>query len=134
MNKIAIYLITAFITVAGTFVANKIQLRKVKKPLARHIQHLQKDSTAKVYAIKKLNLKLDSLRAADSLKSEFVSQFQKTLLEIQKQNWKLKADTTAKSIVITDLKSWIADAQDGVIIKTDTVRLKKKFFGGYKII
>lgn len=109
MNRLIIYIITAFVAIAGTFIANKIQLRKATKPLNRHIEALQSDS---VITHKKAVFYMGS----DSLKAFQISEMQLTLQVLAKENRILKKE-------VNELANWKLDAQDGVILKTDTVRV-----------
>jgi len=132
MNRILIYILSLFIATSGTWIANKYQQRKVVRPLKKHIEHLQSDSTLKTNKIAKMAKDSTYRFKSDSLKSEFISQMQLTMKELSKQNRQLKNDTTAKGIELRDLKSWKLDAQDGIII--DTVEYKTNFWGKRKKI
>ena len=109
MNRLIIYIITIFIGVSGTFIANKIQLKKATKPLKKHIEKLRTDSVKS--AINYRNLRTDFVQIAqdDSIKAEQVAQLQILLQDLSRENRVLKA--------------WKLDAEDGVIIKHDTVRV-----------
>jgi hypothetical protein len=122
MNRIIIYLISAFVAISGTFIANKLQLKKATKPLHRHIEHLQKDSTLKFNLINKM-AKDSTLRwQSDSLKSELIKQMQSTFFELKKQNRDLSAEVNL-------LRAWKLDAQDGVITDTVNIEYKTNIFG-----
>jgi predicted transcriptional regulator len=102
MNRIGIYIFVAFFCVSGTWVANKYQLRKIVKPLKRHIENLKTDSVKKAYLVNELS-------KSDSVKSDMIAEMQVTFQDLARQNRALKA--------------WKTDAEDGVIIKHDTVRV-----------
>ena len=102
MNKIGIYIFVAFFCVSGTWIANKYQLRKVVKPLKMQIKTLKADSVKKAFFVNELS-------KSDSIKSDMIAEMQITMQDLARQNRALKA--------------WKTDAEDGVIIKHDTVRV-----------
>ena len=101
MNKLGIYIFVAFFCVSGTWIANKYQIRKVVKPLKKEIQILRTDSVKKAFLVNELS-------KSDSVKSDMIAEMQITFQDLARQNRALKA--------------WKIDAEDGVIIKHDTVR------------
>ena len=123
MNKILIYILVAFIGTAGTWVANRFQLKKAIKPYKRHIECLQADSTLKLKKLEKLTADYTLKCSEDSLKSELISQKEKVLFDLNKIANQLKTENKA-------LTAWKLDAQDGVI--TDTVTYKVNIFGKRK--
>ena len=109
MNKLIIYIITIFIGVSGTFIANKIQLKKVTKPLKKQIEKLRTDSAKSAINYKNLRTDYVNVVVNDSIKAEQVAQLQFLLQDLKREN--------------RVLKEWKLDAEDGVILKHDTVRV-----------
>lgn len=109
MNKLIIYIIVLFVTTLGTWIATRFELRKAVKPLKKQIEKLRTDSTKS--AINYRNLRTDYVNVVvnDSIKAEQVAQLQILLQDLSRENRVLKA--------------WKLDAEDGVIIKHDTVRV-----------
>lgn len=134
MNRILIYILSLFIATSGTWIANKYQQRKVVRPLKKHIERLQSDSTLKSNKIAKMAKDSTYRFKSDSLKSELITQGQLVMQELSKQKRQLKKDSTAQAIVIKDLKSWIEDAQDGVVTDTVQIEYKTNIFGKRKRI
>lgn len=100
------------------------------------VQKIKINSLEKIHK-KEINLKVDTIKTLkqnvrylvtqDSLKSELISQTQLTLKD-------LKRTSTTQQIQLKACEAWKADAADGVIIEKDTVKVKRKLFGGYKIV
>ena len=113
--------------ITGSSFVQKIKLNKLEK------SH-QKEINLKIDTIKTLRQNVKYLVSQDSLKSELIVQGQSTMLVIQKQNWQLKRDSIKTNQALKEVLAWKLDAEDGVIIIKDTVKVKRKLFGGYKIV
>lgn len=116
MNRIIIYLISAFIAISGTWVANKIQLKKATKPLKKHIERLRLDSLVKAKELVILNDRFKFMVSSDSLKAAQIGELQTTMQVITKRD-------RAREAELNELRAWKADAEDGVITVHDTVRV-----------
>lgn len=109
MNRLIIYIIVIFITGTGTFIHNKFAIKKAVKPLKKDIVRLRTDSANTAINYKNLRTDFVDVVVNDSIKAEQVAQLQLLLQDLQRENRVLKA--------------WKLDAEDGVIVKHDTVRV-----------
>lgn len=127
MNKILIYIIVAFIGTAGTWVANRFQIKKAIKPFKNHVNRLQADSTLKSQKLAKITADYTLKYSEDSLKSELITQIQGTMNTFKKENTLLKRENGI-------LLAWKEDAQDGIVTDTVNIEYKTNIFGKRKRI
>jgi hypothetical protein len=127
MSRILIYILVAFIGTAGTWVANRFQIKKAVKPYKNHVQRLQVDSTLKSNKLAKLTADYTLKCSEDSIKAEFISQMQGTMNTLKKENTLLKRENQA-------LAAWKEDAQDGIVTDTVSIEYKTNIFGKRKRI
>jgi hypothetical protein len=127
MSRILIYILVAFIGTAGTWVANRFQIKKAIKPYKNHVQRLQADSTLKSNKLAKTTADYTLKCKEDSIKAEFISQMQGTMNTLKKENTLLKRENQA-------LVAWKEDAQDGIVTDTVNIEYKTNIFGKRKRI
>lgn len=125
MNKLIIYILLAVFGIGGTWANTYFRERKIVKAFTKRIEALQKDSTNLAKQSVILSTENRSLFQSDSLKSELINEKELILSDLNKIRNVLAKENKA-------LTAWKLDAQDGII--TDTVRVKRKLFGGYKIV
>jgi predicted transcriptional regulator len=105
----------------GGFGTKFIQNNKLQKIERAY----QKELSSKVDTLLTLRQNIRYFVSQDSLKSELITQMQATMNVLKKENTLTKRRNQA-------CEAWKADAQDGVV--TDTIKVKRKLFGGYRII
>jgi hypothetical protein len=145
MNRIIIWLASILLSGAGSYIFKGCETKDKIKELEHNNQVLntllEKSLTAFNDSVNTLNhnlrlTKLDNMRLyqLDSANKFFIAGKEKVLFDMR--NLYLDAGKRIDDLnyQLAACETWKQDAADGIIIQRDTVMVKKKLFGGYKIV
>jgi hypothetical protein len=109
MNRLIIYIIVLFVTTSGTWIATRFEIKKALKPLKKQLEKLRTDSAKTAIYCQKLRTDFVQKQQDDSINADRIADLQILVQDFSRENRALKA--------------WKLDAEDGVIVKHDTVRV-----------
>lgn len=135
MNRILIWLASIFLTGAGSYFFKGCETDKEIGALTKTVKSLNDSISAQRHEIRLVRLDNSRLYQLDSANRFFISEKEKLLLEMRNLYRDANARMSDLNYRLTACEEWKEDAQDGIIVERDTVRVKKRFLRkGYKII